>query len=140
MLQHLFVYGTLRRAQDGSPHPFLRSQTRYMGQATMQGKLFHVASYPGAIIATAAKDQRVLGELYRLLRPAETLKNLDEYEECSERFPEPREYQRTQQRVFLKSGESVQAWVYLYRHPTTTLRRIDNGDYFAFLPASHARV
>ena len=137
MLQHLFVYGTLRKAQDGGQHPFLRDQAIFIDLATVKGTLFHVAGYPGAIITPSHKNHPIHGEVYRLLNPALTLQILDDYEECSERFPKPHEYRRIQQRVTLETGESMQAWVYVYQRSITGLKRIESGDYFAFLPARH---
>ena len=140
MLQHLFVYGTLRKAQDGGQHPFLRDQTIFIDQATLKGNLFHVAGYPAAIITPSYKSDQIHGEVYQLLKPALTLQILDNYEECSNRFPKPHEYRRIQQRVALETGESMQAWVYVYQRSITGLKGIENGDYFAFLPARHPQV
>lgn len=140
MSQHLFVYGTLRKAQDGSLHEFLREQTIFIDLASMDGELFHVAGYPGAIITPTIKGHRVHGEIYRLLNPALTLQKLDEYEECSDHFPKPHEYRRIQQRVVLKTGGSMQAWVYIYQYSLTGLQRIETGDYYPFLPIEHPLV
>jgi len=120
-------------------HPFLRGQTLYIANATLQGQLFQVAKYPGAVIS-ANKSHQVHGEIYRLLKPSLTLQKLDDYEECSDRFPKPHEYKRTLQRVVLATGESMQAWVYLYQYPLTGLKRIENGDYVAFFSSRTSQL
>lgn len=140
MLDRLFVYGTLRKAQDGSLHPFLRGQAVFMDLATIPGELFHVAGYPGAVLAPVNILHVIHGEIYRLLRPEFTLRQLDEYEECAEHCPKPHEYQRRALSVTRLNGKSMPAWVYLYQRQTAGLRRIEGGDYFAFLPPNHQRV
>lgn len=133
----LFVYGTLRKAHDGSLHPFLHKQAEFIDNACVPGKLYRISTYPGAVLLPAGGGHWIHGELYRLLRPRLTLQQLDDYEECANGFPLPHEYRREQISVTLANNTHPQAWAYLYQHATYDLQRIDTGDYRPYLPASH---
>ncbi len=94
----------------------------------MQGTLYEVSGYPGAIQSNSAND-KVFGELYQLLDRDRVLARLDEYEECSDRFPKPHEYIRVLVSIELSGGEAVLAWVYLYNRDVSKLQQILSGDY-----------
>lgn len=137
VLDRLFVYGTLRRARDGSLHPLLINQVELIDSAYLPGKLYLVGSYPGAVLTPAYSGAIVHGEIYRLLRPHWLLRQLDEYEECSAFFPKPHEYSREQAMVSLPDNRRLHAWFYNYQRDTGGLPQIKTGDYAAYLPASH---
>lgn len=137
MLHYLFVYGTLRKAQNGDIHPFLKNQTIFIDRASVPGKLYLIDTYPGAIPTAADSSGRIQGEVYRLLHPERLLPTLDEYEECTSHFPKPHEYQRQATHVILGNGKTIDAWIYWFRRPIKKLRQITSGDYFDYLPASH---
>ena len=82
----------------------------FVGMGEWQAQLFKVNDYVGAI-ASENPDDYVIGELYEVTE--EQLAELDEYEECSENFPEPREYIRKIVSIDTETG-SVKAWVYEY--------------------------
>ena len=128
MAQYLFVYGTLRRAGGHPMHQLLASQSRFVGMAHYQGRLYQVSYYPG-VVASATTTDRVVGEVYQLLQPEHILALLDNYEACAAEFPAPHEYRRQVQQVTLENGASVSAWLYLYNHDTTGLTRITSGDF-----------
>lgn len=94
------------------------------------GKLYLVGSYPGAVPAPASCGQVVHGEVYRLLKPEQTLRILDDYEECASHFPQPHEYQRLPETVTLVDGQRITAWVYWFRRSVLGLSQIKSGDYF----------
>ncbi|HBN89771.1 MULTISPECIES: gamma-glutamylcyclotransferase family protein [Rheinheimera] len=128
MADFLFVYGTLRRACAHPMHAVLAADSRYVGIAQYQGKLYRVSHYP-SVVPSDNPAQQVVGEVYQLLKPAQTLAELDRYEECSADFPPPQEYRRVLQQVTLENGDSVNAWVYLYNHSTDKLTAISSGDF-----------
>ena len=134
MLNHLFVYGTLRKNRKGAVHPYLRRNAVFISRASVPGKLYQVDTYPGAISAPAQSEYWVYGEVYRMLSRETVLRILDEYEECASHFPQPHEYQRLSETVTLISGKRMQAWVYWFRRPTSGLHQIESGDYFDYLP------
>ena len=130
MPDYLFVYGTLRRGANHPMHQLLMQNGRFIGMAHFQGKLYQVTHYP-AVVASANPDEQVLGEVYQLLQPEQTLPQLDKYEECSADFPAPQEYRREMQQVVLENGDSLTAWVYLYNRDTRMLTPIPSGDFLS---------
>jgi gamma-glutamylcyclotransferase (GGCT)/AIG2-like uncharacterized protein YtfP len=98
----------------------LRQQAEFLGPATVQGRLYAIANYPGLILSTN-RGELVTGEVYRLRDPAQTLAVLDEYERT--------EYERVMTDARLDSGETTRAWVYVYRLPVEEARRIKSGDF-----------
>lgn len=126
--EYIFVYGTLRRDCGGAMSAWLARHAVFLGMGFFQGKLYEVGSYPGAV-PDPEKHNRVLGELYRMHDPEFALTKLDDYEECSARFPEPHEYKRSKSEITLPEGGSVLAWVYVYNFPVGRLERIHSEDY-----------
>ena len=122
----LFVYGTLKRGARNAMAGRLARTAVFVGAATYQGKLYLVDDYPGAVPSRNVAD-RVRGEVWRLREPAEMLAELDEYEGCGQSFSPPTEYERRVEQVTLNNGEPLAAWIYLYRHSTDGLRRIESG-------------
>ena len=128
MPDYLFVYGTLRRGANHPMHQLLMQNSRFIGMAHFPGTLYQVSHYP-AVVASANPDEQVLGEVYQLLQPEQTLPQLDKYEECSADFPAPQEYRREMQQVVLENGDSLIAWVYLYNRSTVGLEQLLSGDF-----------
>ena len=128
MPDYLFVYGTLRRGANHPMHQLLMQNSRFIGMAHFQGKLYQVTHYP-AVVASTHPDEQVLGEVYQLLQPEQMLPELDRYEECGADFPAPQEYRREMQQVVLENGDSLTAWVYLYNRSTVGLEQLLSGDF-----------
>jgi gamma-glutamylcyclotransferase (GGCT)/AIG2-like uncharacterized protein YtfP len=70
----------------------------------------------------------VSGELYRLRRPDELLREFDMYEACGEGFCAPTEYLR-QMLPVTRDAAAEQAWTYLYNWPVAGLPRIASGKF-----------
>jgi gamma-glutamylcyclotransferase (GGCT)/AIG2-like uncharacterized protein YtfP len=126
--EFIFVYGTLRKQMASDMHRILANHCEYFSDGVMNGALYEVCRYPGAIESRDAND-KVFGELYKMLDRKRVLALLDEYEECGEWFPKPHEYSRKQLSIELSGGGLVVAWVYLYNHDVSKLQRIISGDY-----------
>jgi len=126
--EFIFVYGTLRKQMASDMYDVLANHCEYFSDGVMQGTLYEVCGYPGAIESSDASD-KVYGELYKMLDGKLVIARLDEYEECSDRFPMPHEYSRKRLSIELIGGGSVLAWVYLYSHDVSKLRQILTGDY-----------
>lgn len=137
MLNTLFVYGTLRKARDGSLHGLLKNRAIFLGYARMPGKLYQISYYPGAVLTPVKHLTFVQGEVYRLPQPKRLLQLLDEYEECTRLFTRPHEYQRKLVTVKPIYGLALPAWVYLYQRPINKQILIPEGDYWAYLPYTH---
>jgi gamma-glutamylcyclotransferase (GGCT)/AIG2-like uncharacterized protein YtfP len=128
MQEHLFVYGTLRRACGHPMHRVLAGQARFEGMARYAGRLYDLGAYPGVVPAPQGPPA-VRGELYALPRPQAVLPVLDRYEGCTERYDPGAEYRREQQPVLRDDGQVVSAWIYLYNRPCDALPPIVGGDY-----------
>jgi gamma-glutamylcyclotransferase (GGCT)/AIG2-like uncharacterized protein YtfP len=73
----------------------------------------------------------VFGELFRLRRAEECLREFDMYEACGEGFAEPTEYVRQMLPVMRHDGAVSEAWTYLYNWPVAHLPRIASGRFLA---------
>jgi gamma-glutamylcyclotransferase (GGCT)/AIG2-like uncharacterized protein YtfP len=126
--EFIFVYGTLRKQMASDMHHVLANHCEFFSDGVMNGILYEVCGYPGAIESCDASD-KVFGELYKMLDRNLVLALLDEYEECSGSFSMPHEYRRKTLSIELIGGGAVVAWVYLYNHDVSNLRQIISGDY-----------
>jgi gamma-glutamylcyclotransferase (GGCT)/AIG2-like uncharacterized protein YtfP len=125
---YIFVYGTLRRDANSKMHQLLAKYAEFVDDATYQGKLYKIHTYPGAVPSDDPNDV-VPGEVFLLHQSDVALALLDQYEEFGPEFPEPNEYSRLKQTVALKSGRTVMAWVYLYNHSTESLELIESANF-----------
>lgn len=123
---HLFVYGTLMRGFDHPMAQLLSRSADFIGEARCRGRLYLVKHYPGLVRSDDADDV-VFGELFRLRRPAECLREFDMYEACGEGFTEPTEYVRQMLQVARDDGAAGEAWTYIYNWPVDRLPRIASG-------------
>jgi gamma-glutamylcyclotransferase (GGCT)/AIG2-like uncharacterized protein YtfP len=122
----LFVYGTLMRGFDHPMAQLLSRSAEFLGEARCRGRLYLVKHYPGMVLSDDPAET-VSGELYRLRRPDELLRELDMYEACGEGFAEPTEYIRQMLPVTSEDGAVSEAWTYIYNWPVANLPRIASG-------------
>ena len=127
-LDFIFVYGTLRKQTASNMHHLIAGHCEYFSEGLMHGTLYEVCGYPGAIESSEAYD-KVFGELYKMLDRKLILARLDDYEECSDKFPMPQEFIRKQITIEPSGGGSVVAWAYLYNRDVSKLHQIMSGDY-----------
>jgi gamma-glutamylcyclotransferase (GGCT)/AIG2-like uncharacterized protein YtfP len=121
----LFVYGSLRAAEQHPMHEVLREHGTSSGPARVRGRLYAIDWYPGLVLDESAGW--VVGELWTDVSD-EAWPVLDFYEGCSAEDPAPHEFTRVQAQVGTQDGV-VQAWVYTYAHPTVGLRKVASGDW-----------
>ncbi|MEE8554901.1 MAG: gamma-glutamylcyclotransferase family protein [bacterium] len=140
----LFVYGTLRRGLGGTPRAALERHARWEGRGRLAGRLFMAEGYPAAVAAPAG-SQWVVGDLYRVWRPASLFAVLDRYEDAHLSGPADRppdratdrppdrpalgEYRRERHRIAAEDGSRRLAWVYLYNRSVEGLTPIASGDF-----------
>lgn len=122
----LFVYGTLRKG--GRQHALLARGADFVGHAQFQGRLYRVASYPGAVPSHEPRDI-VHGEVYRLRDSSRLIAELDRYEGFDPCDPSAL-FVRRLAATILSDGTTMDAWIYLYTGPTRPLARIESGDFF----------
>src|SRR5262245_52285371 len=112
MNSYLFVYGSLLSTAEHRMGARLRREARRIGAATLQGRLYRVSWYPGAVDSTDPA-QRVHGEVYALDNPKLALAWLDAYEGIVPGRGEAGEYRRVERPVQFATGAQTAAWVYL---------------------------
>jgi gamma-glutamylcyclotransferase (GGCT)/AIG2-like uncharacterized protein YtfP len=126
----LFVYGTLRDDPAHEMFHVLARNAKFVGEATVAGRLYDLGEYPGLVLSSDGTD-RVKGELYRLNEA--TAKNalsvLDDYEGLGATDPLPHEYRRALVTACLTDGRSITAWAYILDRPSSSLPRIMSGDF-----------
>jgi gamma-glutamylcyclotransferase (GGCT)/AIG2-like uncharacterized protein YtfP len=122
----LFVYGTLMRGFDHPMAQLLSRSAEFLGEARCHGRLYLVKHYPG-LVRSDDPAETVSGELYRLRRPDELLREFDMYEACGEGFAAPTEYLRRMLPVTRDGHAAEQAWTYIYNWPVAHLPRIASG-------------
>jgi gamma-glutamylcyclotransferase (GGCT)/AIG2-like uncharacterized protein YtfP len=130
MNPHLFVYGSLMASAGHAMGERLRREARLLGAATIQGRLYKISWYPGAV-ASRDPGERVHGEVYALAQPSRALAWLDRYEGIAPGTTRYAEYERVEQPVRLASGEEIAAWVYLYRGDVAGLSTAPDGRWVA---------
>ena len=126
MLDLLFVYGTLMRGYDHPMARLLSAHADWLDAATCRGRLHLIRHYPGLVLSEGAAAI-VHGELYRLHRPAELLREFDMYEACGDGFAAPTEYIRQTLPVTRADGGVSEAWTYIYNWPVAGLPVIASG-------------
>lgn len=129
--QFIFVYGTLRRGGNSKMHGLLASYSEYLSAGEAQGILYLLDGYPGMIESSEITD-KVFGEVYKIGDSSKLLALLDDYEECSDKFPLPHEYIRKQLPVKLVNGAQLLASVYLFNRDISNLKAIKSGDYIQY--------
>lgn len=122
----LFVYGSLLSRVSHPKGARLRGEARLVGEATVQGRLYSLGRYPG-LVEAADSPYRVHGEVYGLATPATSLKWLDAYEGIVPGKPDRSPYERVERPVRLASGETLIAWVYLYRRSVRARPEVRGG-------------
>ncbi len=137
--EFIFVYGSLRKEAASSMYYILARHCQFFAEGYLQGKLYEVDGYPGAIESLGQND-KVFGELYRINSRELVFSALDDYEECAAHYPEPHEYERKQVPISLFEGGSITAWVYLFNYNVSNLIQIESGDYLVSMKKKNQAV
>lgn len=130
MLDKIFVYGTLLQQIGNMMASFLKSNSEFLGEAVMPGKLYKVDFYPGAVYEPGATS-KVVGEVYRLKDVAKVLEVLDTYEGYEPNDEERSLFLRREVEV-ISSEETLNAWTYLYHASLEDLPLIPSGDFLQY--------
>ena len=126
MNSYLFVYGSLMSTVGHRMGARLRREARRIGAATLQGRLYRVSWYPGAV-DSPDPAQRVHGEVWTLDDPKVALAWLDAYEGIVPGRSERGAFRRVERQVWLATGAEMAAWVYLYKKDVARLAAIPDG-------------
>ena len=121
-MEYLFVYGTLRNNYNLKLKDRIAKELEYVNKAKAEARLYDLGRYPGAV---KDKSSEVIGDVFLLLDSNKALNYLDEYEGS--------EYERKKEKVRLRSGKLITAWMYWYKGPVKEERRIFYKDYLNYL-------
>ena len=121
---YLFVYGTLRNNYDLKLKGQVSKDMEYIGKAKVEASLYDLGKYPGAIREKSNKNE-VVGDVFLINNSDRIFRILDKYE--GDKFS------RKKNLVRLKSGKSVNAWVYWYNLKPAKDRIIKYKDYLNYL-------
>ena len=130
MPEHLFVYGTLRRGYDLKLMNKVSHLIRYIGQGKVNADLYDLGRYPGAIRSSGGRE--VIGDVFELDDAEKVLQTLDRYEGIGENEAKS-EFVRRKNRIRLRSGQMVTAWVYWYNFDPVNKIRIKQKNYLNYL-------
>jgi len=125
-VDYLFVYNMLRKSSGISC--ILSNSAIYIGDGFFKGKLYDAGFYPGAVPSEGSSDQ-VKGDVYALYDSESVLRILDTFEGCGSGWSPIGEFYRDKATIYLKNGEAVKAWIYIYNRPIEGLKVIASGDY-----------
>lgn len=128
MKDYLFVYGTLRKGYGLKLQDKVRDDLRYVGQGKVGASLYDLGRYPGAVRNN--RGDEVIGDVFLLEDSPRVLRILDQYEGIGEKRSE---FVRKKNRIRLRSGKSVSAWVYWYNLDPTDKVKIRQKDYLNYL-------
>jgi gamma-glutamylcyclotransferase (GGCT)/AIG2-like uncharacterized protein YtfP len=130
MPEHLFVYGTLRKGYDLKLVGKVSHLIRYVGQGKVNADLYDLGRYPGAV--RSSKGPEVIGDVFELSDAEKVLRTLDRYEGIG---PDKAaaEFVRRKNRIRLRSGKTIIAWVYWYNFDPGSKIRIKQKDYLNYL-------
>jgi gamma-glutamylcyclotransferase (GGCT)/AIG2-like uncharacterized protein YtfP len=115
MLEHLFVYGTLRPGHAPAEIADAVSRLVPLGPGTIRGRRYDLGAYPGVVLDADAGGE-VLGEVF-LVPDEATFAQLDSYEDCRPSDPEASLFLRVRANVAMHHGTSELCWVYVYNGP-----------------------
>jgi gamma-glutamylcyclotransferase (GGCT)/AIG2-like uncharacterized protein YtfP len=113
-LQHLILYGSLRRGLPGHRRLGLGRALRFVRQVTLAGRLYDLGDYPGLV---STEPGRVTGELFAI-EDAAILPVLDRFEGADYR------------REIVQTG-AVSALVYVFIGLTAGRPVVSSGDWLA---------
>lgn len=123
----LFVYGTLMKGFQEDWQT--KVGARLLGRGIINGKLYDLGEFPGAICAAGDSGEYVKGELYQVRDAALATRILDQFEEFFPRQPHKSLFVRIIAPVTLEDGRRENAWVYVYNQPVDESRLVPSGDY-----------
>jgi pyruvate carboxylase len=129
---YLFVYGTLRTAMNNPLHKIIRGDVEWIGETEVQGELYDLGNYPGAV-PSHDKASLITGEVLKIKSEEKVLKILDEYEGLSQTDPGNTEFRRDEVNIKLPAGNEAKAWIYWYNFSTEGKERIAEKDYLDYL-------
>jgi len=128
MREYLFAYGTLQAAHAPQQIVSLLEKLRFVGAASARGVLYDLGDYPGAVLDPSS-GHKVFGMVYEVLDIANTLPELDRYEEFDPQAPSESLFVRVLQPVELESGQMLPCWIYSFNRDPGAAPVFSHGRY-----------
>ena len=132
MTNTLFVYGTLmpgsRDRFGNTARERLSEAGFWRGEASLRGVLYDLGGYPG-LSETAEDYAAVSGAVIELYHPKDVFLWLDRYEGIDPQYPWASEYERVIRDVQHEAGDTLKAWVYIYRLTPDPANLITGGNW-----------
>jgi gamma-glutamylcyclotransferase (GGCT)/AIG2-like uncharacterized protein YtfP len=125
MSDYLFAYGTLQPGLAPTQVARVAAKLQPVGEGFVRGALYDLGGYPGAVPDPKAPG-RIAGAVMELPEDESVLKKLDAYEGFDPEAPGESEFVRVRQAVELKTGGTVECWIYCYNRKTDRLSRIED--------------
>jgi gamma-glutamylcyclotransferase (GGCT)/AIG2-like uncharacterized protein YtfP len=125
---YLFVYGTLLKDLNNGMSRFLQSNSEFIGNAFVVGRLYEIGWYPGVVLSYNPTE-KVYGNIFKVKNTETVFKALDDYEGICGDNPKPYEYSRELTDAYLNDGTKIETWFYAYNHSTENLKQILSGNY-----------
>lgn len=122
----LFVYGLLREASNHEMSRYLCKHADYLGTGYIQGTLYLIDGYPGAVIDKSSSN-KIIGDIFGF-EDSTLWKYMDNFEEVDSSD----EYQRIKVEVSLDSN-IIKCHIYAYNRPANDLPIIGSGDFIKYL-------
>ena len=119
MVNHVLVYGTLRRDERAS---YMMDGCKFLNVVSVPGQMFSLGAFPG--IKLVRGDDRFVAELYELDDDPATLAGLDNYEGYHKLHPKASLYLRK-----VVTVQGIDAYVYEYNGNPNPQARIYGGDW-----------
>ncbi len=130
MTDLVFFYGTLMRGFERPGRSRIDPKLQMVDRGWIHAALFDLGIYPAAV---PAGDEKVWGEVHRMLDPEPVLAVLDEIEGYRPGQPDASLYTRVETPVTFSDGQVATAWCYFYNAPLGRAQRIPSGDYLEHL-------
>ncbi len=134
--ERLFVYGSLMGGIQSPIATYLKSNSIFLGEGSVNGRLLDIGHYPG-LVYEPQNEKTVVGHVFELNNPKEMLPNLDHYECVGPAFESPNQYRRESIQVVLNK-ETIVCWAYLYNLPIEGIKVIESGNYLAYFEQNEA--
>jgi gamma-glutamylcyclotransferase (GGCT)/AIG2-like uncharacterized protein YtfP len=131
-IYRLFVYGSLRSGLHNAIFTYISSYFVLEGMGAVQGKLYDLGEYPGAIPDTG--KSHIIGEVYRIEEEEDfewAMEQIDDYEGYVVSEGATSLFRRELATVSFQDTTIV-AWMYWYNRPVGNATRILSGDFVAY--------
>jgi len=127
MSEFLFTYGTLQPGHAPAEIAQAVNQLRPVGEGVVNGALYDLGDYPGAILDSASSA--ISGTVFELADDADLLRQLDDYEGFDPHAPRKSLFLRQLHPVRLATGQTLNCWVYVYNRKPDSARLVHDGIY-----------